>query len=263
MQLYRALGSEPPVFAHVPLILGEDKKRLSKRHGATSVTAYRDMGYYPEALNNYLVRLGWSHGDQEIFDGGELVEKFDIDAVGASSAVFNPEKLLWLNAHYLKNRPASQLAEDVAPYLSTKGYTVPSDRAWLEKMVETLRERAKSLVELADMAHYFLTETVEIDEKAGRKHLVPEAKSLLHEVSVKLGNLADFNQTGIEQVFGDIVADRDIKLGKVAQPVRVALTGSTVSPGIYEVIDVLGRDVTLARLAAGVRYIDARLPTQG
>ena len=103
------------MFAHVPLILGEDKKRLSKRHGATSVTAYRDMGYYPEALNNYLVRLGWSHGDQEIFDGAELVEKFDIDAVGASSAVFNPEKLLWLNAHYLKNRPASQLAEDAVP----------------------------------------------------------------------------------------------------------------------------------------------------
>ncbi|MDE0031693.1 MAG: glutamate--tRNA ligase [Deltaproteobacteria bacterium] len=262
MQLYQALGSEPPVFAHVPLILGEDKKRLSKRHGATSVTAYRDMGYYPEALNNYLVRLGWSHGDQEIFDGGELVEKFDIDAVGASSAVFNPEKLLWLNAHYLKNRPASQLAEDVAPYLAAKGYTVPGDRAWLEKMVETLRERAKSLVEVADMAHYFLTETVEIDEKAGGKHLVPEAKSLLQEVSVKLGNLADFNQAGIEQVFGDIVADRDIKLGRVAQPVRVALTGSTVSPGIYEVIDVLGRDVTLARLAAGVRYIDARLSTE-
>ena len=264
MQLYRALGSEPPVFAHVPLILGDGQEAVEQAprrhfgHGlpGTWVTI-------PEALNNYLVRLGWSHGDQEIFDGRELVEKFDIDAVGASSAVFNPEKLLWLNAHYLKNRPAAQLAEDVAPYLSAKGYTVPGDHAWLVKMVETLRERAKSLVELADMAHYFLTETVEIDEKAGRKHLVPEAKSLLQEVSVKLGNLAAFNQTGIEQVFGDIVADRDIKLGKVAQPVRVALTGSTVSPGIYEVIDVLGRDVTLARLAAGVRYIDARLPTQG
>ena len=263
MQLYRALGSEPPVFAHVPLILGEDKKRLSKRHGATSVTAYRDMGYYPEALNNYLVRLGWSHGDQEIFDGAELVEKFDIDAVGASSAVFNPEKLLWLNAHYLKNRPVSQLAEDAVPYLTAKGYAMPGDRAWLEKMVETLRERAKSLVELADMAHYFLAETVEIDEKAGRKHLVPEAKSLLQEVSVKLGNLAEFNQAGIEQVFGDVVAEREIKLGRVAQPVRVALTGSTVSPGIYEVIDVLGKDVTLARLAAGIRYIDAHLSTQG
>ena len=126
-------------------------------------------------------------------------------------------------------------------------------------MVDTLRERAKSLVELVDMAHYFLTETVEIDEKAGRKHLVPETKNLLQEVSVRLGNLADFNEACIEQVFGDIVAERDIKLGKVAQPVRVALTGSTVSPGIYEVIDVLGRDVTLARLAAGVRYIDAHL----
>ena len=167
MQLYQALGTEPPVFAHVPLILGTDKKRLSKRHGATSVMAYRDMGYFPEALNNYLVRLGWSHGDQEIFDSRELVEMFDIDAVGKSSAVFNPEKLLWLNAHYLKNRPLSRLAEDVGPYLTAKGYSVPEDRAWLERMVETLRERAKSLVELVDMAHYFLTEAVEIDEKAG------------------------------------------------------------------------------------------------
>ena len=262
MQLYRALGSEPPVFAHVPLILGEDKKRLSKRHGATSVTAYRDMGYYPEALNNYLVRLGWSHGDQEIFDAPELVEKFDIDAVGASSAVFNPEKLLWLNAHYLKNRPLSQLADDLVPYLAAGGHAVPGNRPWLEKMAETLRERAKSLVELVDMAHYFFTETVEIDEKAGRKHLVPEAKSLLQEVSARLGNLTEFNQAGIEQVFGDVVAERDIKLGRVAQPVRVALTGSTVSPGIYEVIDVLGRDVTLARLAEGVRYIDAHLSTE-
>ena len=262
MQLYRALGSEPPVFAHVPLILGEDKKRLSKRHGATSVTAYRDMGYYPEALNNYLVRLGWSHGDQEIFDAPELVEKFDIDAVGASSAVFNPEKLLWLNAHYLKNRPLSQLADDLVPYLAAGGHAVPGNRPWLEKMAETLRERAKSLVELVDMAHYFLTETVEIDEKAGRKHLVPEAKSLLQEVSARLGNLTEFNQAGIEQVFGDVVAERDIKLGRVAQPVRVALTGSTVSPGIYEVIDVLGRNVTLARLAEGVRYIDAHLSTE-
>ena len=263
IQLYRALGSESPVFAHVPLILGEDKKRLSKRHGATSVMAYRDMGYFPEALNNYLVRLGWSHGDQEIFDDRELVEKFDIDAVGKSSAVFNPEKLLWLNAHYLKSRPLPQLAEEVIPCLSAKGYTGPWDRAWLEKMVDTLRERAKSLVELVDMAHYFLAEAVDIDDKAGRKHLVPEAKNLLQDVSVKLGNLADFNEAGIEQVFGDVIAERGIKLGKVAQPVRVALTGSTVSPGIYEVIDVLGRDVTLARLEAGVRYIDAHPSTQG
>ena len=262
MQLYHALGSEPSVFAHVPLILGEDKKRLSKRHGATSVTAYRDMGYYPEALNNYLVRLGWSHGDQEIFDAREMIEKFDIDAVGKSSAVFNPEKLLWLNAHYLKERPMSRLAEDALPYLAAKSYPTPEDRAWLEKMVETLRERAKSLVELVDMAHYFLADTVEIDEKAGRKHLVPETRNLLQEVSVRLGNLVVFDESGIEQVFGDIVAERDIKLGKVAQPVRVALTGSTVSPGIYEVIDVLGRDVTLERLAAGIRYIDTH-PSQG
>ncbi len=259
MQLYQALGSDPPVFAHVPLILGVDRKRLSKRHGATSVTAYRDMGYFAEALINYLVRLGWSHGDQEIFDSGELVEKFDIDAVGKSPAVFNPEKLLWLNAHYLKNRTLSRLAEDVIPFLTSAGHGMPRDRQWLERMVGTLRERARSLVELVDMAHCFLTETVEVDEKAGRRHLVPATRNLLREVSVKLGNLADFDETGIERVFGEVVAERGIKLGKVAQPVRVALTGSTVSPGIYEVIGVLGREATLERLAAALRYIDSQL----
>lgn len=257
IQIYEALGAEPPVFAHVPLILGVDRKRLSKRHGATSVTAYRDMGYYPEALNNYLARLGWSHGDQEIFDRAELVEKFGIDAVGKSSAVFNPDKLLWLNAHYLRERPLSRLAEDVLPYIAAKGHDAPADRSWLEKMVATLRERAKSLAEMVEMARFYLADEVSIDEKAARKHLTPETRPILDEAAARLGGLADFSAAGIEGVFGEMVAERGVGLGKVAQPVRVALTGSTVSPGIYEVIHVLGRERTLARLAGGVRYIDS------
>lgn len=259
IQLYQALGSNPPVFAHVPLILGTDKKRLSKRHGATSVTAYRDLGYFPEALTNYLVRLGWSHGDQEVFSDAELVAKFNIDAVGKSSAAFNPEKLLWLNAQYLRNRPLSQIAKDIAPYLTAEGYAVPADQSWLEKMIESLRERAKSLVELVDAAHYFLKETIEIDERAGRKHLLPATKGILEELLTKLQKLEYFDQASVEQVFSEIVAGRGIKLGAIAQPVRVALTGSTVSPGIYELISILGRDVALGRIAAGIRHIDSHL----
>ena len=258
IQLYQALGAEPPVFAHAPLILGVDRKRLSKRHGATSVTAYRDMGYYPEALNNYLARLGWSHGDQEIFDRAELVEKFRIDSVGKSSAVFDPDKLLWLNAHYLRDRPLSRLAEDVLPYVTARGHDAPGDRSWLEKMAATLRERAKSLAELVEMARFYLAEEISMDEKAARKHLTPETRPLLHEAAARLGGLADFSAAGIEGVFGEMTAERGVGLGKVAQPVRVALTGSTVSPGIYEVIDVLGRERTLARLAEGIQAESAQ-----
>ncbi|MEK7210191.1 MAG: glutamate--tRNA ligase, partial [Candidatus Binatota bacterium] len=169
--LYEALGHPPPQFAHVPLILGLDKARLSKRHGATSVMAYQDMGYFPEALVNYLVRLGWSHGDQEIFSPEELIEKFALEEVGSSAGVFNPEKLLWLNFHYLKSRPLSQLADEVIPFIEAKGYPRPRDRGWLEKMLATLRERAKTLTELVDLAHFYLTDEISLEEKAAKKFL--------------------------------------------------------------------------------------------
>jgi len=260
--LYRALGHEPPAFAHVPLILGLDKKRLSKRHGATSVLAYRDMGYLPDAVNNYLVRLGWSYGDEEIFDRESLVQKFSVEGVGTAAGVFNPEKLLWLNAHYLKNLPLSELADAATPYIAARGLEVPTDKGWLEKMLATLRERAKTLVELVDMAGFYLNDEITIDEKAGKKHLVPETKNIVQEASVRLENLADFNDKGIEVVFQDMVQERGIGLGKIAQPIRVAITGSTASPGIYEVIDVLGREVTVRRLRQAIAYIDSRLDSK-
>ena len=150
IQLYQALGHELPQFAHVPLILGTDKARLSKRHGATSVTAYRDMGYFPEAVVNYLVRLAWAYGDQEIFSREELIEKFTLENVGKSAGVFNPEKFLWVNFHYLKSRPLAQLADEIVPYIQAKGYPVPQDKKWLEKMLATLQERAKTLTELVE-----------------------------------------------------------------------------------------------------------------
>jgi glutamyl-tRNA synthetase len=253
--LYQALDHPTPEFAHVPLILGVDKARLSKRHGATSVMAYREMGYLPEALVNYLVRLGWSHGDQEIFSRVELIEKFTLAEVGKAAGVFNPEKLLWLNAHYLKARPLSELAEEVAPLIAAKGYPVPQDRQWLEAMIATLRERAKTLVELVDTAQYYLSDEIRWDDKAVKKFLTPAAKGPMEKVLCGLTETRDFNVAAIEQVFARILNEEGLTLGNLAQPVRVALTGSTVSPGIYEVIAVLGKERTLKRLQQALEKI--------
>ncbi|HEY1372025.1 MAG TPA: glutamate--tRNA ligase [Candidatus Binatia bacterium] len=257
MLLYQALGRTPPAFAHVPLILGIDKARLSKRHGATSVTAYRDMGYFPEALSNYLVRLGWSHGDEEIFSRAELIEKFSLENVGKSPGIFNPEKLLWLNAHYLKTRPLSQLADDVVPFIEAKGYPVPPDKKWRERMAATLQERAKTLVELVELAHFYLSDDIKYDEKATKKFLTPETRAPLDELIHKLDAITDFNEKNIETAFNEILQRHNLQLGKLAQPVRVALTGTTVSPGIYEVLAVLGKERSLKRLRAALAKISA------
>jgi glutamyl-tRNA synthetase len=255
IQLYQALGRQPPTFAHVPLILGTDKARLSKRHGATSVTAYRDMGYFPEAVVNYLVRLAWSSGDQEIFSHNELIEKFTLDNVGKSAGVFNPEKFLWVNFHYLKSRPLSQLADEVVPFIKAKGYPVPQDKSWLEKMIATLQERSKTLVELVDQAHFFLAEDIRIDEKAAAKFLTPEVSTPLRVLIQKLSAIEDFNGEAIERAFTAVLEELGLSMAKLAQPVRVALTGSTVSPGIHEVISVLGKDRTLRRLKSALERI--------
>jgi len=257
IQLYEALGRELPQFAHVPLILGTDKARLSKRHGATSVTAYRDMGYFPEAVVNYLVRLAWSHGDQEIFSRQELIEKFSLDNIGTSAGVFNPEKFLWVNFHYLKTRPLAELAEDVKPYIAAKGYPVSQDNRWLEKMIKTLQERAKTLVDLVEQGRYYFSEEVVIDEKAAKKFLIEAARAPLSILSAELASIADFTHANIERAFTTTLQKCGLNMGELAQPVRVAITGSTVSPGIHDVIDVLGKKRTLERLEAALRLIGA------
>lgn len=255
IQLYDALGHTLPQFAHVPLILGSDKARLSKRHGATSVTAYRDMGYLSEAVVNYLVRLGWSHGDDEIFSREELIEKFSLESIGKSAGVFNPDKFLWLNSHYLKSRPLGQLAIEIIPFIEAKGYTVPKDMEWLEKMIATLKDRAKTLAELVEQAHYYLSDDISIDDKAAKKFLTPEAKEPLESLTQKLSQLADFSDSAVQQGFAEILEQTGLSMGKLAQPVRVALTGSTVSPGIHEVITVLGRERTLKRLNIAIQRL--------
>jgi glutamyl-tRNA synthetase len=257
IQLYDAFGEALPQFAHVPLILGPDKARLSKRHGATSLMAYRDLGYFPEAVVNYLVRLGWSHGDQEIFSREELVQKFSLESVGKSAGVFNPEKFLWLNFHTMKTKPLPELARAVVPFIEAKGYSVPRDAGWLEKMVATLRERAKTLVELVDAAHFFLADDIPIDESAAKKFLTPEVAAPLSRLIEKLSATEDFEQATIERVFSSVLEEAGLPMGKLAQPVRIALTGSTISPGIHEVISVLGKDRTLQRLRAALERVHA------
>jgi glutamyl-tRNA synthetase len=214
------------------------------------------MGYFPEAVLNYLARLGWSHGDQEIFSKQELIDYFGFDACGTSAGIFNAEKLLWLNFHYLKERPNAQLAQEIKPFITKAGYTTAYDDAWLEKMVATLKERAKTLVELVDFAKFYLRDDIDMEAKAAAKFLKPEVKEPLGALASEFENITgDFSEASIQRVFEEVLARFALKLGQLAQPVRVALTGGTVSPGIYEVIAVLGRDRTVARLRKALAQI--------
>jgi glutamyl-tRNA synthetase len=256
IQMFLALGYTPPAFAHLPQVMGPDGSKLSKRHGATSIAAYREGGYFPEAVLNYLARLGWSHGDQEIFSKQELIEYFDFDACGKSAGIFNAEKLLWLNFHYLKERPLERLVEEVKPFIARAGYKVPDDDAWMAKMLATLRERAKTLVELVDFAKFYLSDEIATDAKAAAKFLKPEIKEQLATLATELDSLdGDFSETSVQSAFERVLGRYGMKLGQLAQPVRVALTGGTVSPGIYEVIAVLGRERTVSRLRGAIAKI--------
>ena len=261
IHIYRALGYETPKFAHLPMILGADKARLSKRHGATSVMAYEEMGYLPDALVNYLVRLGWSHGDQEVFSREELIKFFSFENVGNAAAVFNPEKLLWLNHQYLMAAEPARLAQLVLPFLEKQKIVAEGqvlDRAWMATAVRTLQERAKTLAELAASLRYYIAEEIEFQEKAQEKFLNEKSLPLLNDLKNALAALTDFSHAGLEPVFRAVVEKHGVKLGAVAQPVRVAVTGGTESPGIYEVLEVLGKEKTLRRLEKAISTIGDR-----
>ncbi len=251
IQLYQAFGYEPPKFAHLPMILGSDKTKLSKRHGATAVTEYVDLGYLPEALVNYLARLGWSSGDQEIFTRKELIEKFTLESVGKAPSVFNQEKCVWLNHHYIQQADPARLAELVLDLLKKDG-VVSGDKepdiAWWKKLVGILTERSHTLVEMKQAAIPFIADEIQMDEKAKAKHLTPDVIPLLSDLLTKLRSTDPFIHDELEKIFTSFVAEKSIKLGKIAQPVRVALTGGTVSPGIYEVLEVMGKDKSIRRI---------------
>jgi glutamyl-tRNA synthetase len=248
--LYQALGYAVPEFAHVPMILGADKTRLSKRHGATSVMEYRVMGFLPEALVNYLARLGWSCGDEEIFSLEELIAKFSLDHVGRSAGVFNPEKLLWLNAHYIKSGDRQRLAELLKEYLAEKGITTEGGPD-LVAVVKSLQERSHTLVEMAEGAAFYFAEKVDYLPEAVSKCCTAEAKAGYQAVLKHLAALDDFSHDAIAGAFNQAMTETGLKLGKLAPPVRVALNGTTVSPSVYEVLEVLGKERSLARLRQG------------
>jgi glutamyl-tRNA synthetase len=248
--MYQALGYPVPTFAHLPMILGADKQRLSKRHGAVSVLQYRDEGYLPGALVNYLVRLGWSHGDQEIFSLQELIEKFDWEHVGATAGVFNPEKLLWLNQQWIKSTPVPELARHVAPLLAQRGVQVDPEQ--LARVLPPIVERAKTLVDMAEQARTFFEKGVRFDEAAAKKNLTPETRPLLVEARDLVARRIGEGPHALEQAFRELAAQRGLGLGKLAQPVRVAVTGTTVSPPLFETLVLLGRDEALSRIDAAL-----------
>jgi glutamyl-tRNA synthetase len=258
LHIYKALGYETPRFAHLPMILGSDKTRLSKRHGATSVIAYRDEGYLPDALVNYLVRLGWSYGDQEVFSREELIKYFTFDNVGRAAAVFNPEKLLWLNSEYIKTTHPADLCSMVRPFLIQDGTITEEtelDEGWLSKAIGTLVERAKTLRELAASLRYYVLEYVEVEPKAREKFLNEKHLGNLKEAAQALREVEDFTASELEAAFRAMMDRLGVKLGALAQPVRVAVTGRTESPGIFEVLEVLGKEKTLKRMDRAIESI--------
>ncbi len=260
VRIYEALNYAVPKFAHLPMILGKDKARLSKRHGAASVTAYRDTGYLPAALINYLVRLGWSCGDQEVFTREELIKHFSFENVGKAAAVFDPDKLNWLNAQYIIGSSSETLADQVRPFLIREGIIKDGDdidRNWLKKAIDTLKERSKTLLELADSLRYYIADEVEYDEKARKKFLNEKSLQLLVELKDSLNSIESFSEAALEKAFNSIVEKHNIKLGKLAQPVRVAVTGGTASAGIFEVLEIVGKEKTLKRLEKAIETIKA------
>ena len=247
IQLYEALGFPVPQFAHVPMILGSDKARLSKRHGATSVIAYRDMGYLPEALLNYLVRLGWSSGDDEIFSREEMIQKFDISNVGRSASVFNTEKLNWLNAHYIKNGDPERLADLLLPHLSSREVTTLNGPD-LMAVVRTLQERAQTLEEMAERAVFYYNPPTSYDEAALAKFDKEQLLAVFTAVEAKLSAAPAVDIAGIDGLFKEICSENGWKMGQVGQPVRIALSGGTQAPGIGEIVVTLGVEETLRRI---------------
>jgi glutamyl-tRNA synthetase len=247
---YEALDYGVPAFAHVSLILGADKSRLSKRHGATSVQAYREAGIIPDAMVNYLARLGWSHGDQEIFTRDELIRLFDVKDVASSGAVFDVTKLEWLNQESIKALDGSRLATLARPFIerASLGVTLDDDR--LARAMETLRERAKTLVELVEVGRFYFERPKAYEAKAAATFLVGAGAERLRLLAERLGALADFAAPAIEAVYRDLTAELSLKLVDLAQLTRLAVTGRTASPPLFDVLAVLGREETLARLEA-------------
>lgn len=256
INIFKALGVTAPEYAHLPMILGPDGTKLSKRHGAVSVMQYRDDGFLPEAVLNYLVRLGWSHGDQEIFSREEMVALFDIADVNKSASAINPDKLLWLNQHYIKTGDPARLGAELGWHLARIGIEV-TDTGKLAAVVRAQAERAKTFKDMALASRFFFEEFADYDAQAAAKNLNTETLPTLRDMQVRLAKLEDWSAAAIHAALEACVAESGLKLGKVAQPLRVAVSGGTVSPPIDATLEILGRETTLMRLERAVCHIEA------
>lgn len=246
LTLYHALGLEPPAFAHLPFILGQDRSKLSKRHAPVSVGHYRDEGYLPDAMLNFLARIGWSHGDEEVFTPEELIQKFSIEGIGKTAGVFPADKLVWLNYERIKAMDPAALARRVKPFVEQAGLPLPSE----ERLIEICRlqqDRSHTLKELVDISRYFFVRTP-IEAKAGKKFLTGPARERLVEAREVIAEAEALSAAAIEPPLKELAARHEVGLGKIAQPLRVALTGGTASPGIFEVIEFFGKEECLARI---------------
>jgi glutamyl-tRNA synthetase len=257
INILKALGATPPAYAHVSMILGADGAKLSKRHGALSVTEYRAMGFMPEALLNYLVRLGWSHGDQELFTRQEMIEKFDFDHVSASPARFDMEKAYWVNHQYLKVTDPAVVAPEFDWHLRRLGVD-PANGPALEPVIEQQRERCRTLVEMAEKSKFFYAELEGYNDKDAAKHLTADGAAVLDELAAVLEALNEWTAPALHAAVNGFAEGKGLGLGKVAQPIRVAVVGMAISPPIDQTLFLLGRERTLARLKAAVSFVRSR-----
>ena len=261
INILKAMDAPIPEYAHLPMILDEQGAKLSKRHGAANLLNYREEGYLPEALLNYLVRLGWSHGDKEIFSIDEMVELFDLDDINKSASSINPDKLLWLNQHYIKEGDPEHVAEHLAWHMEKQGINTENGPS-LASVVTALAERSKTLVEMAKSSRYFFEDFAEFDEKAAKKNLKAAALEPLQKMLERFTAVTEWNGEVLHQIVLDLTEELDLKLGKVAQPLRVAVTGAGMSPSIDVTLELIGRDRCLSRIAKAIDYIQERVAAQ-
>ncbi len=258
INILKALGATIPAYAHIPMILGDDGKRLSKRHGAVSVMQYRDDGYLPEALLNYLVRLGWSHGDQEIFSREEMIELFDLTGCNRAPSAFNTDKLVWVNQHYMKTLEPSYVAKQLAWHMAEQGINVENGPA-LEEIVKVQADRVKTLKEMAQISRYFYEDFTELDASAVKKHLRPVVKEPLLVVKEKLAALTDWSPALIHAAINDTATELEVGMGKVGMPLRVAATGGGNSPSLDITLALLDQQKVLDRIDQAIVVVEARI----
>ena len=257
INILKALGAELPLFAHVPMILGDDGKRLSKRHGAVGVMQYQEDGYLPQAMLNYLVRLGWSHGDQEVFSRDEMIEHFDLKDINRSASAFNTDKLRWINQQYMISQPLLEIAGLVKERLAVKGITAEQDNNF-ETMVDLYRQRVSTINELADSILYCFQEFEDYDPKAAKKALKQGALEPLRLLKSKFEELGDWTAGSLHAAIEAVTLELDVGMGKVGQPLRVAVTGGGFSPPIDQTVEIIGRDSSLSRIDRAIALIESK-----